>query len=115
MESNQHIRITVRGRLSERLAAAFDPMTLVARDGATELVGQIVDHAQLYGLLTRVRDLGLELESVVVVDPRGGRSHISSSGQEGCGQVPMPRPDPCQTLAGIRGDAHKLAREPKEA
>jgi hypothetical protein len=66
MESKLKIRISVRGRLSERLATAFDPMTLVPRDGVTDLVGDVVDHAQLYGLLTRIRDLGLELESVVV-------------------------------------------------
>lgn len=58
----------VRGRLSERLAAAFDGMTLRRCSGATELVGEVVDQAQLHGLLTRIRDLGLELESVNVLD-----------------------------------------------
>ena len=62
------IRIRVRGRLSERLAAAFDGMRPVRRSGATELVGEVVDQTQLHGLLARVRDLGLELESVSVVD-----------------------------------------------
>jgi hypothetical protein len=61
------IRIRVRGRLGERLAAAFDGMALVRRQGATELVGEFVDQAQLHGLLTRIRDLGLELESVTVL------------------------------------------------
>ena len=68
MKSTLSIRITVRGRLSMRLATAFEGMTLVPRSGATELVGELVDQAQLYGLLARIRDLGLELESVVVVD-----------------------------------------------
>jgi hypothetical protein len=58
------IRITVRGRLSERLSTAFDGLTLVPGDGVTDLIGDVVDHTQLYGLLTRIRDLGLELESV---------------------------------------------------
>lgn len=62
------IRIKVRGRLSDRLAAAFDGVRLVRRSGATELVGEVVDQTQLYGLLARIRDLGLELESVSVVD-----------------------------------------------
>ena len=65
----QNVHITVRGRLSERFAAAFDGMTLVRRSGATELVGELVDQAQLHGLLTRIRDLGLELESVHVLPP----------------------------------------------
>jgi hypothetical protein len=72
MRSRRSIRITVRGRLSERLATAFEGMTLVRCSGATELVGEIVDQAQLYGLLTRIRDLGLELESVKVVDADPG-------------------------------------------
>jgi hypothetical protein len=62
------IRITVRGRLSERLAAAFDGLTLVPRTGATELVGRVADRTQLHGLLTRIRDLGIELESLTVSD-----------------------------------------------
>jgi hypothetical protein len=67
MEPTLTIRITVRERLSERIAAAFDGMTLRRSGSATELVGEVVDHAQLHGLLTRIRDLGLELESVNVL------------------------------------------------
>jgi hypothetical protein len=50
--------------LSGRLASAFDGMSLVGCRDRTHLVGEIVDQAQLYGLLARIRDLGLELESV---------------------------------------------------
>jgi hypothetical protein len=67
--NTRRIRIKVRGRLSNRLATAFDGMTLVQTPGATDLIGQITDQAQLHGLLTRIRDLGLELESVAVVGP----------------------------------------------
>ncbi|HET7450895.1 MAG TPA: hypothetical protein VFJ78_09870 [Gaiellaceae bacterium] len=73
MKATPTVRITVRGRLSERLAAAFDGMTLVRRSGATELTGELVDQAQLHGLLTRIRDLGLELESVNVVREGGDK------------------------------------------
>jgi hypothetical protein len=57
-------RICVRGRLTERLAAALEGMTL--RAGAVDSVftGEVRDQSQLYGLLDRVRDLGLELISV---------------------------------------------------
>jgi hypothetical protein len=68
MKSTLDIRIRVRGRLSARLAGAFDGMTLVPCRGATELVGEVVDQTQLHGLLARIRDLGLELESVSVAD-----------------------------------------------
>ena len=57
-------RICIRGCLTERLGSAFEGMRLEA--GATETVftGEIHDQSQLYGLLDRVRDLGLELLSV---------------------------------------------------
>jgi hypothetical protein len=57
-------RICIRGRLTDRLGSALEGMRLEA--GATETVftGEIRDQSQLYGLLDRVRDLGLELVSV---------------------------------------------------
>jgi hypothetical protein len=63
----QQVQITVRGSLSPRLASAFDEMTLRHRRGHTDLVGEIADQAQLHGLLSRIRDLGLELEKVTVL------------------------------------------------
>lgn len=69
MNTTRSIRITVRGRLSSHLAATFDGLTLVRRTGRTELVGEGADQAHLHGLLSRIRDLGLELESVTVTDP----------------------------------------------
>jgi hypothetical protein len=63
----QRVRITVRGRLSPRLASAFEGMAPRHRRGHTDLIGETVDQAQLYGLLSRVRDLGLELENVTVL------------------------------------------------
>lgn len=57
-------RICIRGRVTERLGSALDGMRLEA--GATDSVftGEIHDQSQLFGLLDRVRDLGLELVSV---------------------------------------------------
>jgi hypothetical protein len=60
------VRITVRGRLSARLAGAFEGMTPRHRAGHTDIVGEIADQAQLHGLLSRIRDLGLELENLTV-------------------------------------------------
>ena len=68
MNTTRSVRITVRGRLSNRLATAFDEMTLVRCSGATQLVGEVADQAQLHGLLSRIRDLGLELVSVAVAE-----------------------------------------------
>jgi hypothetical protein len=57
-------RISVRGRLTERLGSAFGGMTLGPAPGQTVLVGEIRDQSHLYGVLDRVRSLGLELISV---------------------------------------------------
>ena len=57
-------RICIRGCVTERLGSALEGMRL--ETGATETVftGEIRDQSQLYGLLDRIRDLGLELVSV---------------------------------------------------
>lgn len=57
-------RICIRGRVSERLAAALEGMRLEAGPTDTAFAGEIRDQSQLYGLLDRVRDLGLQLVSV---------------------------------------------------
>jgi len=70
-------RIVLRGRLSERFESAFEGMALEAGPNQTVLVGQIRDQAQLYGLLDRLRDFGIEL---VAVEPAGadtGAEHSS--------------------------------------
>jgi hypothetical protein len=54
-------RITVRGRLTDRLGDAFAGMALDAQRGVTILVGELRDQAELYGILDRLRDLGIEL------------------------------------------------------
>ena len=60
--------IVIRGRLSRRYGAAFDGVSLVSRTGSTVLTAQIADSAQLYGLLNRLRDFGIELISVNEAD-----------------------------------------------
>jgi hypothetical protein len=57
-------RITVQGELSPPFASYFEGMTLRSGDGATVLTGDIVDQAQLQGLLSRLGDLGLALLEV---------------------------------------------------
>ena len=62
-------QIKVQGRLDERWAHWFDGMSIAleqAEDGSTVtvLTGTVIDQAALYGLINRVRDLGLPLISV---------------------------------------------------
>ena len=57
-------RICIRGRVTERIGSAFEGMRLEAGATETGFTGEIRDQSQLYGLIDRVRDLGLELVSV---------------------------------------------------
>ena len=63
METTRY-RIAVRGRLSEHLASAFEGFANEPGNERSVLVGEIRDQAHLYGILDRVRDLGLELVGV---------------------------------------------------
>jgi hypothetical protein len=62
--------IRVGGRLDARWAASFAGLRLGhASDGTTVIDGRIADQAALYGLLQRLRDLGLPLVSVTRIEP----------------------------------------------
>jgi hypothetical protein len=61
-------RIVLRGRLSERFETAFEGMALEPGPNRTVLVGEVRDQAQLYGLLDRLRDFGIELVAVQPAD-----------------------------------------------
>ena len=62
-------RIRVQGRLASRWATRFDGMTLVDLDDGTTLIeGAVADQAALFGLLLKMRDMGLPLLSVVRAD-----------------------------------------------
>lgn len=54
-------QVTVKGRLSPRLHAAFADWSATSVDGVTRLVGDVRDQSELFGLLDRLRDLGIEL------------------------------------------------------
>lgn len=63
-------RLRVDGHLDDHWSAWFDGLTLThERDGTTSLSGVVADQAALHGLLMRVRDLGVTLISVELVDP----------------------------------------------
>ena len=62
--------IRIRGHLADRWANWFEGLTLTrAENGDTLLTGPVVDQAALYGLLRKVRDLGLPLLAVMRVEP----------------------------------------------
>ena len=67
-------RIVLRGRLSEHFESAFDGMTLEHEPTRTVLVGDVRDQAQLYGLLGRLQEFGIELLAVESADISDGSS-----------------------------------------
>jgi hypothetical protein len=67
-------RIVLRGRLSEHFQSAFDGMTLERGPNRTVLVGDVRDQAQLYGLLDRLQEFGIELLAVEPADICDGSS-----------------------------------------
>jgi hypothetical protein len=76
MSSNQNQRITqppaspryyeirLESELPERWSNWFDGLVINTENGETLLCGPLADQAALYGLLKKVRDLGLPLVSV---------------------------------------------------
>ena len=59
-----HYQITVRGRLSDSLASAFEGLTATPSAAGTVICGELPDQAALFGVLDRIESLGLELLAV---------------------------------------------------
>lgn len=63
----QRVEIHIKGKIDPNWSAWFDDMTITASDqGITILTGSVPDQAALYGILARIRDLGLSLRSVSI-------------------------------------------------
>jgi hypothetical protein len=63
-------QIRVNGHLGPEWTGWFEGLAITREeDGDTLLTGPIVDQAALYGLLKRVRNLGIPLVSVNRVEP----------------------------------------------
>ena len=63
-------QIRLQGHLGTEWTNWFEGLTITLQDnGETLLTGSVVDQAGLYGLLRKVRDLGMPLLSVNRVEP----------------------------------------------
>ncbi len=63
-------QIRLKGHLGRQWTDWFGGLTITLEDnGDTLLTGPVVDQAALYGLLRKVRDLGMPLLSVIGVEP----------------------------------------------
>lgn len=73
-------QIRIEGHLGCEWTEWFGGLTITQKDnGETLLTGPVVDQAALYGLLKKVRDLGLPLLSVIRIEP--GSSTTIETGQ----------------------------------
>jgi hypothetical protein len=62
-------QLRVDGHLDEHWSSWFGDLALTHEDDETTcLTGTVADQADLHGLLTKIRDLGVTLISVAVVD-----------------------------------------------
>ncbi len=69
MSTEPHYQIRVRGHLDLHWADWFGEMSISHEtDGDTVLIGPVADQAALFGLLARIRDLGLTLLAVTRIE-----------------------------------------------
>ena len=68
-------QIRLEGHLSPLWEVEFDGLTLTVNGSQTCLTGPVVDQAALYGLLRKVRDLGLPLISVTRLEATQSEGH----------------------------------------
>jgi hypothetical protein len=62
-------RLQVDGHLDDHWSPGFGHLTISQNDdGTTSLTGAVADQAELHGVLSKLRDLGVTLISVAVVD-----------------------------------------------
>ena len=63
-------QVRIEGHLSSQWTDWFGGLTItLEEDGDTLLTGPVIDQAALHGLLKKVRDLGISLVSVNLVEP----------------------------------------------
>jgi hypothetical protein len=83
-------QLRVQGHLGDHWSAWFGDLTLTHEsDGTTSLSGAVPDQAELHGLLTKIRDLGVTLISVQVTDPSAEGSLVGMSRGSPAGDQPV--------------------------
>ena len=66
-KQSTHYQIRIKGHLDERWMRWFEGFTVLQQpDSETLISGTMIDQAALFGVLNRIRDLGLGLLSVQV-------------------------------------------------
>ena len=83
----QRYEIRLKGQLDDRWADWFGGLTITLEEGGDTLItGLVTDQSALFGLLKKVRDLGLPLVSVSLLE-HGPSSTLPHQGLRGTGQA----------------------------
>jgi hypothetical protein len=64
MPVEKRVEIHMREVLDEKWAAYFSPFTLISMENESIIIGEVQDQAELFGVLLKIRDLGLTLVSL---------------------------------------------------
>lgn len=81
-QAAQTYEIRVRGHLGEGWQDWFEGLTITRMaNGETLLNGPVVDQAALFGLLKRIRDLGLPLVAVQCLDDSQTKNPGAAEGE----------------------------------
>jgi len=72
----RQIEIRVKGQIDERWSEWLDGLTIThTEEDETVLTGSILDQAALYGLISKLRDLGLPLLAMNSVEEVANERH----------------------------------------
>lgn len=65
INQNQYIEIKIDGHLSDQRASNFEGLQIaLLPNGVSQISGEIKDQSELFGILIRIRDIGVPLLSV---------------------------------------------------
>lgn len=65
INQNQYFEIKIDGHLSDQRARDFEGLQVtLLSNGVSQISGEIKDQSELFGILIRIRDMGIPLLSV---------------------------------------------------
>jgi hypothetical protein len=59
--------IRVHGALDQKWASYFSPFEIIRGEEETIMIGTVRDQAELFGILLKVRDMGITLLSISII------------------------------------------------
>lgn len=74
LNQTNYIEIRINGHLSDQRRRSFEGLKVTHfANGKTLISGEIKDQAQLFGILIRIRDMGIPLLSVNIIQPKNNQ------------------------------------------